>query len=99
MAQGNKKLNAPGIASKKEKNRTKKQNMKKGGKYIAPKKHKVMEQAKLKKALDKAIKTNIEQEITQKVKSVEAKAFKMVASPSGASSSKKPNEPAKIKMK
>lgn len=50
-------------------------------------------------SLEKAITTNIEQEITQKVKSVEAKAFKMIASPSGASSSKTPGEAKKMKLK
>ncbi|XP_060562007.1 UPF0390 protein zgc136864-like [Ruditapes philippinarum] len=96
MAQGANKLKSKGFNLRKEKNRPKKQQMKKGARYIAPKKAKVMEQAKLKKGLDKAIKANIEQEITQKVKSVEGKTFNVVTAPS---TSKQSNDAVKTKQK
>ena len=73
MAQGAGKIKPNTL--KKEKNRHKKHQLKKGARVIAPKKAKHLEAAKLKKGLEKSIKANIEQEITAKVKSVEAKSF------------------------
>ncbi|XP_052798110.1 UPF0390 protein zgc136864-like [Mya arenaria] len=98
MAQGNKKLNSKGFTLKKDKNRVKKQQTKKGVRYIAPKKQKILEQAKLKKGLEKTIQANIEQEITQKVKSVEAKAFHN-AFETPSSSKDKSKQPVKVKTK
>ncbi|XP_036413553.1 leydig cell tumor 10 kDa protein homolog [Colossoma macropomum] len=65
MAQGKLKFKAqrPGGA-RKQQHRPK--GLKKGGRIIAPKKAKVVQQQKLKKDLDVAIRNKIEQEITQK---------------------------------
>ncbi|XP_037620277.1 leydig cell tumor 10 kDa protein homolog [Sebastes umbrosus] len=65
MAQGSKKFKAqrPG-ASKKHQNKPK--GPKKGGRIIAPKKAVVVEQQKLKKGLEVAIRNKIEHEVTQK---------------------------------
>lgn len=50
--------------------------------------------------LDKAIKAKIEQEITQKVKSVEAKAFNVVSGPSTSETkSKQSSDSVKSKLK
>lgn len=80
MAQGAGKIKPNPL--KKEKNRHKKQQPKKGARVIAPKKTKHLEAAKLKKGLEKAIKSNIEQEITMKAKSVEGKSFNVLQAPS-----------------
>lgn len=49
--------------------------------------------------LDKAIKANIEQEITAKVKSVEAKAFNVVSAPSTSEASKSKQSTSSVKTK
>ncbi|XP_029286519.1 leydig cell tumor 10 kDa protein homolog [Cottoperca gobio] len=66
MAQGSKKFKAqrPGISKKSHQNKAK--GPKKGGRLIAPKKTHVVEQQKLKKGLEVAIRNKIEQEVTHK---------------------------------
>ncbi|KAL3857024.1 hypothetical protein ACJMK2_011933 [Sinanodonta woodiana] len=81
MAQGKGKLKSNSGVHIKEKRRHQKLTLKKGARYIAPKKTKALEAVRLKKTLEKAIKTNIEQEITMKAKSVESKQFKIINSP------------------
>ncbi|XP_026887301.1 leydig cell tumor 10 kDa protein homolog [Electrophorus electricus] len=68
MAQGKKKFKAqrPGGAKKQK---TKPKGLKKGGRIIAPKKAAVVQQQKLKKGLETAIRDKIEQEVTQKASS------------------------------
>ncbi|XP_068183479.1 leydig cell tumor 10 kDa protein homolog [Antennarius striatus] len=68
MAQGSQKFKAqrPG-APKKQQNKHK--GPKKGGRIIAPKKAQVVQQQKLKKGLEVAIRNKIEQEVTQKASS------------------------------
>ncbi|KAK2818253.1 hypothetical protein Q7C36_022186 [Tachysurus vachellii] len=65
MAQGKQKFKAqrPGGA-KKQQNKAK--GPKKGGRIIAPKKTAVVQQQKLKKGLEVAIRNKIEEEVTQK---------------------------------
>ncbi|XP_056135520.1 leydig cell tumor 10 kDa protein homolog [Lampris incognitus] len=69
MAQGKKKFKAqrPGASKKPQQNKQK--GPKKGGRVIAPKKAQVVQQQKLKKGLDIAIRNKIEQEVTQKASS------------------------------
>ncbi|KAF7657065.1 hypothetical protein LDENG_00032410 [Lucifuga dentata] len=69
MAQGKQKFKAqnPGAAKKHQQNKQK--GPKKGGRVIAPKKAKVVQQRKLKKGLEVAIRNKIEQEVTQKASS------------------------------
>ncbi|XP_034400205.1 leydig cell tumor 10 kDa protein homolog [Cyclopterus lumpus] len=66
MAQGSKKFKTPrpGVAKKPHQNKAK--GPRKGGRSIAPKKTQVVEQQKLKKGLEIAIRNNIEKEVTQK---------------------------------
>ncbi|XP_068448620.1 leydig cell tumor 10 kDa protein homolog [Clinocottus analis] len=66
MAQGSKKFKTerPGASKKQHINKAK--GPKKGGRAIAPKKAQVVEQQKLKKTLEVAIRKNIEKEVTQK---------------------------------
>ncbi|KAK5866312.1 hypothetical protein PBY51_020512 [Eleginops maclovinus] len=66
MAQGSKKFKAqrPGASKKPHSNKPKIQ--RKGGRLIAPKKAHVVEQQKLKKGLEVAIRNKIEQEVTHK---------------------------------
>ncbi|KAM9313878.1 leydig cell tumor 10 kDa protein homolog [Pholidichthys leucotaenia] len=68
MAQGSQKFKAqrPG-ASKKHQNKQK--GPKKGGRIIAPKKAQVIQQQKLKKCLEVAIRNKIEHQVTQKASS------------------------------
>ncbi|KAK3603296.1 hypothetical protein CHS0354_007627 [Potamilus streckersoni] len=80
MAQGKGKLKSNSGVNRKEK-RHQKLTLKKGARYIAPKKTKALEAVRLKKTLEKAIKTNIEQEITMKAKSVESKHFNIIKTP------------------
>ncbi|CAK6973457.1 leydig cell tumor 10 kDa protein homolog [Scomber scombrus] len=66
MAQGTKKFKAqrPGASKKHQQNKQK--GPKKGGRIIAPKKAQVVEQQKLKKGLEIAIRNKIEKEVTQR---------------------------------
>ncbi|XP_067114962.1 leydig cell tumor 10 kDa protein homolog [Osmerus mordax] len=66
MAQGKQKFKAqrPGGAKKPQPNKQK--GPKKGGRVIAPKKAVVVQQQKLKKGLEVAIRNKIEQEVTHK---------------------------------
>ncbi|KAJ0033256.1 hypothetical protein NQD34_000363 [Periophthalmus magnuspinnatus] len=69
MAQGTQKFKAqrPGASKKPQQNKQK--GPKKGGRIIAPKKAQVVQQQKLKKGLEVAIRNRIEQEVTQKASS------------------------------
>ncbi|XP_037546137.1 leydig cell tumor 10 kDa protein homolog [Nematolebias whitei] len=69
MAQGKKKFNAQRPGGNKKPQQNKQKGPKKGGRIIAPKKAKVVQQQKLKKGLDVAIRNKIEQEVTQKASS------------------------------
>ncbi|XP_077575690.1 leydig cell tumor 10 kDa protein homolog [Stigmatopora nigra] len=66
MPQGAQKFKAqrPGTAKKHQQNKQK--GLKKGGRIIAPKKLKVIQQQKLKKDLEVAIRNKIEHDVTQK---------------------------------
>ncbi|XP_068585034.1 leydig cell tumor 10 kDa protein homolog [Cebidichthys violaceus] len=65
MAQGSKKFKTqrPGAAKKQQ---NKQKGPKKGGRIIAPKKTQVVEQQKLKKGLEVAIRNKIEKDVTHK---------------------------------
>ncbi|CAL1601885.1 unnamed protein product [Knipowitschia caucasica] len=69
MAQGSQKFKAqrPGASKKHQQNKQK--GPKKGGRIIAPKKAQVVQQHKLKKGLEVAIRKRIEQEVTQRASS------------------------------
>ncbi|KAM6939655.1 leydig cell tumor 10 kDa protein homolog [Xenentodon cancila] len=69
MAQGSKKFKAqrPGATKKHQPNKQK--GPRKGGRIIAPKKAQVVQQQKLKKGLEVAIRNKIEHEVTQKASS------------------------------
>ncbi|XP_024115707.1 leydig cell tumor 10 kDa protein homolog [Oryzias melastigma] len=69
MAQGSQKFKAqrPGATKKGQHNKQK--GPKKGGRIIAPKKAPVVQQQKLKKGLEVAIRNKIEQEVTQRASS------------------------------
>ncbi|XP_003972077.1 leydig cell tumor 10 kDa protein homolog [Takifugu rubripes] len=92
MAQGAKKFKAqrPGISKKQHNNKQK--GPKKGGRIIAPKKTQVVEQQKLKKSLEVAIRNKIEQEVTQKASSSLHKPLSVVK---GAESRGKPGTSSK----
>ncbi|XP_018616810.1 leydig cell tumor 10 kDa protein homolog [Scleropages formosus] len=70
MAQGKQKFKAqrPG-GVKKQQQQHKQKGPKKGGRVIAPKKAHVVQQQKLKKGLEVAIRNRIEQEVTQRASS------------------------------
>ncbi|XP_060906117.1 leydig cell tumor 10 kDa protein homolog [Labrus mixtus] len=65
MAQGSKKFKAERPGAKKSQQH-KQKGPRKGGRVIAPKKTQVVEQQKLKKGLEVAIRNKIEQEVTHK---------------------------------
>ncbi|XP_077460517.1 leydig cell tumor 10 kDa protein homolog [Stigmatopora argus] len=69
MPQGSQKFKVqrPGTAKKQQQNKQK--GPKKGGRIIAPKKSKVIQQQKLKKDLEVAIRNKIEHDVTQKASS------------------------------
>ncbi|XP_077380682.1 leydig cell tumor 10 kDa protein homolog [Festucalex cinctus] len=69
MAQGSQKFKAqrPGAAKKHQQNKQK--GPKKGGRIIAPKKAQVIQQQKLKKGLEIAIRNKIEHDVTHKASS------------------------------
>ncbi|KAM7009918.1 leydig cell tumor 10 kDa protein homolog isoform 1-T2 [Tautogolabrus adspersus] len=66
MAQGSKKFKAPRPGASKKPQQHKQKGPKKGGRVIAPKKTHVVQQQKLQKGLEVAIRNKIEQEVTQK---------------------------------
>uniref|UniRef100_A0A1A7Z5S2 Chromosome 19 open reading frame 53 n=1 Tax=Iconisemion striatum TaxID=60296 RepID=A0A1A7Z5S2_9TELE len=68
MAQGAKKFKAQRSGAKKQ-HPNKQKGPKKGGRIIAPKKAQVVQQQKLKKGLEVAIRNKIEQEVTQRASS------------------------------
>ncbi|CAL1539242.1 unnamed protein product [Lymnaea stagnalis] len=79
MAQGKfkaSKLQVPG--KKKEKRDKNKSFLKKGHMQIAPKKKRLMEEAKMKKNLEKGIKACIEEELTAKTISLEPRSLTML---------------------
>nr|XP_020451849.1 leydig cell tumor 10 kDa protein homolog [Monopterus albus] len=69
MAQGKQKFTAQRPGSSKKHQQNKQKGPKKGGRIIAPKKAQVVQQQKLKKGLEVAIRNKIEQEVTQKASS------------------------------
>ncbi|XP_005994913.1 leydig cell tumor 10 kDa protein homolog [Latimeria chalumnae] len=71
MAQGKQKFKSPKVAGCKKQlhHRGKRKGLKKGGRLIAPKKAQVIQQQKLKKNLEVAIRNKIEQDITMKASS------------------------------
>lgn len=81
MAQGSQKFKAqrPGAAKKHQQNKQK--GPKKGGRIIAPKKAQVVQQQKLKKGLEVAIRNKIEQEVTQKASSNLHKPLSVIKAP------------------
>lgn len=80
MAQGSQKFKAqrPGAAKKQQ---NKQKGPKKGGRIIAPKKAQIVEQQKLKKGLEVAIRNRIEQEVTQKASSSLHKPLSVIKAP------------------
>nr|XP_040041875.1 leydig cell tumor 10 kDa protein homolog isoform X1 [Gasterosteus aculeatus aculeatus] len=66
MAQGTKKFKAQRPGSTKKHQQNKPKGLKKGARTIAPKKAQVVEQQKLKKGLEVAIRNKIEQDVTHK---------------------------------
>ncbi|XP_029920041.1 leydig cell tumor 10 kDa protein homolog [Myripristis murdjan] len=83
MAQGKQKFKAqrPGASKKQQQNKQK--GPKKGGRIIAPKKVQVVQQQKLKKNLEVAIRNKIEQEVTQKASSSLHKRLSVLKMPEG----------------
>ncbi|XP_029950827.1 UPF0390 protein zgc136864-like [Salarias fasciatus] len=79
MAQGSKKFKSQRPAAKKQTQKQK--GPKKGGRIIAPKKAQVVQQQKLKKGLEVAIRNKIEQEVTQKASSSLHKRLSVLKAP------------------
>ncbi|XP_066516837.1 leydig cell tumor 10 kDa protein homolog [Hoplias malabaricus] len=93
MAQGKLKLKAqrPGGAKKPQ---NKPRGPKKGGRVIAPKKAKVVQQQKLKKSLDVAIRNKIEEEVTQRASTSLHKKLSVLKTPQGKGAEAGPSKPA-----
>ncbi|XP_038057939.1 UPF0390 protein zgc136864-like [Patiria miniata] len=95
MPQGKRKIKGgvPGKKSAKHSHQKKAAGVKKGGRYIAPKKAKEVKMSKLKKNLQKTIGSNIEKEVVAMAASREARPMTVVSHPSpdleGKKSSKK----------
>ncbi|NP_001035133.1 UPF0390 protein zgc136864 [Danio rerio] len=92
MAQGKQKFKAqrPGGAKK---HQNKPKGLKKGGRIIAPKKAQVVQQQKLKKGLEVAIRNKIEHEVTQKASTSLHKKLSVLKTPaqkSGTAGAPKP---------
>ncbi|KAG7487086.1 hypothetical protein JOB18_046112 [Solea senegalensis] len=83
MAQGSQKFKAQRPGGSKKQHQSKQKGPKKGGRAIAPKKSKVVQQQKLKKDLEVAIRNKIEQEVTQKASSSLHKRLSVVKAPDG----------------
>ncbi|XP_067296842.1 leydig cell tumor 10 kDa protein homolog [Pseudorasbora parva] len=92
MAQGKQKFKAqrPGGAKKPQKPK----GLKKGGRIIAPKKAQVVQQQKLKKGLEVAIRNRIEHEVTQKASLSLHKKLSVLKTPAGKSGTGGPSKPA-----
>ncbi|KAL3996068.1 17beta-estradiol 17-dehydrogenase / very-long-chain 3-oxoacyl-CoA reductase [Sarotherodon galilaeus] len=80
MAQGSQKFKAQRPGNKKQQ-QSKQKGPKKGGRIIAPKKAQVVQQQKLKKGLEVAIRNKIEQEVTQKASSSLHKPLSVIKTP------------------
>ncbi|XP_016139850.1 UPF0390 protein zgc136864 [Sinocyclocheilus grahami] len=93
MPQGKQKFKAqrPGGAKKQQ---HKPKGLKKGGRIIAPKKAQVVQQQKLKKGLEVAIRNRIEQEVTQKASTSLHKKLSVLKTPAGKSGTSGPSNPA-----
>ncbi|XP_016369601.1 UPF0390 protein zgc136864-like [Sinocyclocheilus rhinocerous] len=93
MPQGKQKFKAqqPGGAKKQQ---HKPKGLKKGGRIIAPKKAQVVQQQKLKKGLEVAIRNRIEQEVTQKASKSLHKKLSVLKTPAGKSGTSGPSNPA-----
>ncbi|XP_005102483.1 UPF0390 protein zgc136864 [Aplysia californica] len=89
MAQGKFKAPKQHVPGKKKDKKASKQKfgLKKGSLNIAPKKKRLQEAASVKKGLEKGIRVCIEEELTQKTRSLEPKALAMLKTT--ASTSKK----------
>ncbi|XP_075895128.1 leydig cell tumor 10 kDa protein homolog [Nelusetta ayraudi] len=81
MAQGSQKFKAQRAGGAKKQHQSKQKGPKKGGRIIAPKKAQVVQQQKLKKGLEVAIRNKIEQEVTQKASSSLHKPLSVVKGP------------------
>ncbi|XP_051560758.1 LOW QUALITY PROTEIN: leydig cell tumor 10 kDa protein homolog [Myxocyprinus asiaticus] len=93
MAQGKQKCKEqrPGGAKNKQNNP---KGLKKGGRIIAPKKAQVVQQQKLKKGLEVAIRNKIEQEVTQKASTSLHKKLSVLNTPVRKSGKSGPPKPA-----
>ncbi|TNN69427.1 UPF0390 protein [Liparis tanakae] len=89
MAQGSKKFKTQRPGADKKAHHIKPKGPRKGGRSIAPKKTQVVEQQKLKKNLEVAIRNNIEKEVTQKASLTLHKPLSLVK---GAERKRKPGE-------
>uniref|UniRef100_A0A3Q3XH37 Leydig cell tumor 10 kDa protein homolog n=1 Tax=Mola mola TaxID=94237 RepID=A0A3Q3XH37_MOLML len=83
MAQGSQKFKAQRPGAPKKQHQNKNKGPKKGGRIIAPKKAQVVQQQKLKKGLEVAIRNKIEQEVTLKASSKLHKSLSVVKGPEG----------------
>ncbi|KAK7165678.1 hypothetical protein R3I93_005682 [Phoxinus phoxinus] len=81
MAQGKQKFKAQPVGAKKHQQKPK--GLKKGGRIIAPKKAQVVQQQKLKKGLEVAIRNRIEHEVTQKASLTLHKKLSVLKTPAG----------------
>ncbi|CAJ1052658.1 PREDICTED: leydig cell tumor 10 kDa protein homolog [Xyrichtys novacula] len=83
MAQGSQKFKAQRPGASKKNHQNKQKGPKKGGRIIAPKKAQVVQQQKLKKGLEVAIRNKIEKEVTQKAALSLHKPLNLVKAPEG----------------
>ncbi|TRY86088.1 hypothetical protein DNTS_030177 [Danionella cerebrum] len=90
MAQGKQKFKAQRPGAKKKQNKPKA--LKKGGRIIAPKKSQVVQQQKLKKDLEVAIRNRIEHEVTQKASASLHKKLSILKTPVEKSGAKNTSE-------
>ncbi|XP_071771391.1 leydig cell tumor 10 kDa protein homolog [Centroberyx gerrardi] len=85
MAQGKHKFKAQRPGGSKKPQQNKQKGPKKGGRVIAPKKTQVVQQQKLKKGLEVAIRNKIEQEVTHRASSSLHKRLSVLKGPEGKS--------------
>ncbi|KAM4603492.1 leydig cell tumor 10 kDa protein homolog [Polymixia lowei] len=97
MAQGKQKFKAQRPGGSKKPQQNKQKGPKKGGRIIAPKKAQVVQQQKLKKGLEVAIRNKIEQEVTQKASSSLHKKLSVLKGPDGKGTSRGPHPGASSK--
>uniref|UniRef100_W5MGT9 Zgc:136864 n=2 Tax=Lepisosteus oculatus TaxID=7918 RepID=W5MGT9_LEPOC len=83
MAQGKQKFKAQRPGVKKAQQQHKNKGPKKGARAIAPKKAQVVQQQKLKKSLEVAIRSHIEQEVTQRASTSLHKRLSLLKSTEG----------------